>query len=279
MITSMRRCVACDDLWPWPISARSFDLDFENRIRSVTFSVLDRQFFLLGIQYDSIVWVIMRRRGESSERTVLVSSGIQGRQQERIYPPHGLMVEPVEISGQALWSGAGYLLHITTTAVQHNRDDMSVLCLIDNGHDIHLYPYHSTFCRWPISSMSRSAMLPWSVWSSSAQIYFLRHGFEHVGSRYKIFTVCCFLIIVLAEAVFAIEIPWNTKTVAASRVHRIASHFEQNVFPPMTSQGLTNGGACFFLSRPWPQFQNIVFVYWRIEHVPDSDLSSQINDN
>ena len=46
MITSMRRCVACDDLWPWPISSRSFDLDldFENRVRSVTFSVLDRLF-------------------------------------------------------------------------------------------------------------------------------------------------------------------------------------------------------------------------------------------
>ena len=42
MITSMRRCVACDDLWPWPISSRSF----ENRVRSVTFSVLDRLFFL-----------------------------------------------------------------------------------------------------------------------------------------------------------------------------------------------------------------------------------------
>ena len=26
MITSMRRCVACDDLWPWPISSRLFDL-------------------------------------------------------------------------------------------------------------------------------------------------------------------------------------------------------------------------------------------------------------
>ena len=44
MITSMRRCVACDDLWPWPISSRSFDLDFENRVRSVTFSVLDPLF-------------------------------------------------------------------------------------------------------------------------------------------------------------------------------------------------------------------------------------------
>ena len=68
MITSMRRCVACDDLWPWPISSRSFDLDFENRLRSVMFSVLDRLFFWLGIQYDPIVWVIMRRRGVSSER-------------------------------------------------------------------------------------------------------------------------------------------------------------------------------------------------------------------
>ena len=68
MIASMRRCVACDDLWPWLISSRSFDSDFENRVRSVTCSVLDRLFFWLGIQYDSIVWVIMRRRGVSSER-------------------------------------------------------------------------------------------------------------------------------------------------------------------------------------------------------------------
>ena len=67
MITSMRRCVACDDLWPWPISSRSFDLDFENRVRSIMFSVLDWLFFWLGIQYDPIVWVIMRRRGVSSE--------------------------------------------------------------------------------------------------------------------------------------------------------------------------------------------------------------------
>ena len=44
MITSIRRCVACADLWPWPISSRSFDLDFENRVRSVTLSVLDRLF-------------------------------------------------------------------------------------------------------------------------------------------------------------------------------------------------------------------------------------------
>ena len=46
MITSMRRCVACDDIWPWPwpISSRSFDLDFENHVRSATFSVVDRLF-------------------------------------------------------------------------------------------------------------------------------------------------------------------------------------------------------------------------------------------
>ena len=61
IITIIRRCVACDDLWPWAVSSRSFDLDFENRVRSVTFSVLDRLYFWLGIQYDSIVCVIMRR--------------------------------------------------------------------------------------------------------------------------------------------------------------------------------------------------------------------------
>ena len=44
MITSTRSWVACDDLWPWPIS------------------------FWLWIQYDSVVWVIMRRRGVSSKR-------------------------------------------------------------------------------------------------------------------------------------------------------------------------------------------------------------------
>ena len=29
VITSMRMCVACDDIWPWPTSSRSFNLDFE----------------------------------------------------------------------------------------------------------------------------------------------------------------------------------------------------------------------------------------------------------
>ena len=41
MITSMRRCVACDDLWPWSISLRSFGLDLENCVRSVASTVLD----------------------------------------------------------------------------------------------------------------------------------------------------------------------------------------------------------------------------------------------
>ena len=42
MITSMR-CITYD-IWPLPISSRSFDHDFENRVRSVTFSVRDRLF-------------------------------------------------------------------------------------------------------------------------------------------------------------------------------------------------------------------------------------------
>ena len=46
MITSIR-CVAWDDIWPWPISSRLFYLDFENRVRSVAFSVLDRLFLYL----------------------------------------------------------------------------------------------------------------------------------------------------------------------------------------------------------------------------------------
>ena len=40
MINSIRRCVACDDIWPGPISSRSFDLDLENRVRSVASTVL-----------------------------------------------------------------------------------------------------------------------------------------------------------------------------------------------------------------------------------------------
>ena len=54
MINSMRGCVACDDLWPWPISSRSFSLDLENRVRFVASTVLD-QFFLYLAQMITII--------------------------------------------------------------------------------------------------------------------------------------------------------------------------------------------------------------------------------
>ena len=54
MINSMRGCVACDDLWPWPISSRSFNLDLENRVRSVVSTVLDG-FFLCLAQIITII--------------------------------------------------------------------------------------------------------------------------------------------------------------------------------------------------------------------------------
>ena len=41
MITGIRECVAYNDLWPWPISSRSFGLGLENRVRSVASTVLD----------------------------------------------------------------------------------------------------------------------------------------------------------------------------------------------------------------------------------------------
>ena len=41
MITSVRVCVAYNDLWPWPISSRSFGLGLENRVRSVASTVPD----------------------------------------------------------------------------------------------------------------------------------------------------------------------------------------------------------------------------------------------
>ena len=41
MITCMKRCVAYNDLWPWPISSRSFGLGLENHVRSVASTVLD----------------------------------------------------------------------------------------------------------------------------------------------------------------------------------------------------------------------------------------------
>ena len=41
MITSMRGCVAYNDLWPWPIYSRSFGLGLENRVRPVASTVPD----------------------------------------------------------------------------------------------------------------------------------------------------------------------------------------------------------------------------------------------
>ena len=56
MITTMRGCVAHNDLWPWPISSRSFGLDLENRVRSVASRVLDG-FFLFLAQMITIIRV------------------------------------------------------------------------------------------------------------------------------------------------------------------------------------------------------------------------------
>ena len=52
MITSMRGCVAYNDLWPWPISTRSFGL--ENHVRSVASTVLDG-FFRYLVQMINIM--------------------------------------------------------------------------------------------------------------------------------------------------------------------------------------------------------------------------------
>ena len=54
MITTMRGCVAHNGLWPWPISSRSFGLDLENRVHSVSSTVLDR-FFLYLVQMITII--------------------------------------------------------------------------------------------------------------------------------------------------------------------------------------------------------------------------------
>ena len=40
IIISIRGCVACNDLSPWPIFSRSFGLDLENRVCSVASTVL-----------------------------------------------------------------------------------------------------------------------------------------------------------------------------------------------------------------------------------------------
>ena len=54
MITTIRGCVAHDDLWPWPISSRSFSLDLENRVLSVASTNMDG-FFLYLAQMITII--------------------------------------------------------------------------------------------------------------------------------------------------------------------------------------------------------------------------------
>ena len=54
MITTMRGCVAYNDLSPWPISSRSLGLDLENHVRSVASTVLDG-FFLYVAQMITII--------------------------------------------------------------------------------------------------------------------------------------------------------------------------------------------------------------------------------
>ena len=49
MITSMKGWVAYNEVWPWPISSRSFGLGLENRVRSVASTVPDG-FFLYLVQ-------------------------------------------------------------------------------------------------------------------------------------------------------------------------------------------------------------------------------------
>ena len=41
IIITIRGCVACNDLWHWPIFSRSFGLYLENRFHSVASTVLD----------------------------------------------------------------------------------------------------------------------------------------------------------------------------------------------------------------------------------------------
>ena len=48
------RCVACDDLWTWPISSRSFDIDLENGVLAVA-STVQHGFFLYLAQLITII--------------------------------------------------------------------------------------------------------------------------------------------------------------------------------------------------------------------------------
>ena len=59
MFTTMRGCVAHNDIWPWPLSSRSFGLDVENRVRSVTSTVLDGFFLYLAQMIAIIRWCVV----------------------------------------------------------------------------------------------------------------------------------------------------------------------------------------------------------------------------
>ena len=67
----LRGCVAHNDLWPWPISSRSFGLDLENRVRSVASTVLDG-FFLYLAQMITIIrgWVACNFFSESENLNI-----------------------------------------------------------------------------------------------------------------------------------------------------------------------------------------------------------------
>ena len=54
MITTIRGCVAHNDLWPLPISSRSFGHDLDNRVRSVASTALDG-FYLYLAQMTTII--------------------------------------------------------------------------------------------------------------------------------------------------------------------------------------------------------------------------------
>ena len=58
MITSVRGCVAYNDLWPWPICSRSFGLGLENCVCSVASTVLDGFFPYLVQMITSMRWCV-----------------------------------------------------------------------------------------------------------------------------------------------------------------------------------------------------------------------------
>ena len=178
MISSMRRCVACDDLWPWPISSRSFDLDFENRVRSVTFSVLDRLFFWLGIQYDSIMWVIMRRRGVSSER---------------------------RRSSYSSW-----ILHHEKDP--WNMNNAEFMIILSNMHSFlliqYLYLYFAD-CSWWLTVFQQTCchvfpVICQSDWLSVCLEVFGRYWFRQAGCLLTSVNVCCLTMITFLNMLYVI---------------------------------------------------------------------------